>query len=346
MVLVAKGYRVVPHSLAVDNSRCGGHGFRHLHLKEHRGAFTLMRSTSAEKDGGKVVFAKGKTLFVGNVDDQGGRLCRKTIEDRLRQAFSSCGDILHVQASAAMDTGVIGASGTAAAGVAGAARKRVNGAARFAHVCFSTTKGVQKALSLREIFSGALKSTATTAVAAGKVDTQTAERDGGGHEINDWEEESRDENGDETCGYAALIQRHRRKFPPRQVLQEEVDSSMHRFESKEAAEMEKRKAMLENPEDGEGFVTVTYKRKRGRNSGGGNDGYSRDGAGFVADGAANKKRKGAAQLSDFYRFQMRETARLFWDLKRLFGVYCSTEACSGSPPPRFGFGFRGCTGFV
>lgn len=71
MVLVAKGYRVVPQSLAVDNSRCGGHGFRHLHLKEHRGAFTLMRSTSAEKDGGKVVFAKGKTLFVGNVDDQG-----------------------------------------------------------------------------------------------------------------------------------------------------------------------------------------------------------------------------------------------------------------------------------
>lgn len=87
-------------------------------------------------------------------------------------------------------------------------------------------------------------------------------------------------------------------------LQEEVDSSMHRFESKEAAEMEKRKAMLENPEDGEGFVTVTYKRKRGRNSGGGNDGYSRDGAGFVADGAANKKRKGAAELSDFYRFQV------------------------------------------
>ena len=31
--------------------------------------------------------------------------------------------------------------------------------------------------------------------------------------------EKSDENGDETCGYAALIQRHRRQFPPREALQ-------------------------------------------------------------------------------------------------------------------------------
>ena len=36
---------------------------------------------------------------------------------------------------------------------------------------------------------------------------------------------SRDEKGDQTCGYAALIQRHRRKFPPRQALQ--VHAYMH-----------------------------------------------------------------------------------------------------------------------
>lgn len=71
MALVAKGYRVVPQSLAVDSRDNGGHGFRHLHLKEHRGVFKAMGSTAAGKDGRKVTFAKGQTLFVGNVDDQG-----------------------------------------------------------------------------------------------------------------------------------------------------------------------------------------------------------------------------------------------------------------------------------
>lgn len=68
MALVAKGYRVVPQSLA-DNH---GRGFRHVHLKEHRGVFkAAARSTAESKGGREVVFSKGQTLFVGNVDDQG-----------------------------------------------------------------------------------------------------------------------------------------------------------------------------------------------------------------------------------------------------------------------------------
>lgn len=61
MAIVAKGYRVVPQRLAH-----GGHGFRHLHLKEHKRVF------KATVEGGEQLeFAKGTTLFVGNVDDQG-----------------------------------------------------------------------------------------------------------------------------------------------------------------------------------------------------------------------------------------------------------------------------------
>ena len=70
MALSAKGYTVVPQSLADSQGR----GFRHVHLKEHRGTFrtTGAGSSSAERGGGgEVVFAKGKTLFVGNIDDQG-----------------------------------------------------------------------------------------------------------------------------------------------------------------------------------------------------------------------------------------------------------------------------------
>lgn len=48
----------------------GAQGFRHLHLKEHSGSFkvTLPKKGGGDKD---VVVAKSKTLFVGNVDDQG-----------------------------------------------------------------------------------------------------------------------------------------------------------------------------------------------------------------------------------------------------------------------------------
>lgn len=76
---------------------------------------------------------------------------------------------------------------------------------------------------------------------------------------------------------------------------------MHRFEKAEAEELAERKALLEKPEDDDGFVTVTHKRKRGRNSS--TNGTPSDGEGVTADGA-KKKRKGAGELSDFYRFQV------------------------------------------
>ena len=64
MVVLAKGYRVVPQRLE------GGTGFRHVHLKEHRGVFKATRSSEGD-DSREAVVAKGRTLFVGNVDDQG-----------------------------------------------------------------------------------------------------------------------------------------------------------------------------------------------------------------------------------------------------------------------------------
>ncbi|CAM9799115.1 unnamed protein product [Scytosiphon promiscuus] len=293
MALVAKGYRVVPQTVS------GGNGFRHVHLKEHKGVFKTSGSSVDGKGGREVVFARGKTLFVGNVDDQGGRLCRKRVEDRLRRALSSCGKILHVQASKAPPVEGAGGTETVLAGAGAAEKTATTGATRFAHVCFSSAKGVQEALALDELASGISDAT--------KMETDEGEEGGqeGSGEPDDVE--NRDENGDETCGYAALIQRHRRKFPPREALLDEVDSRMHRFEQAEAAEMAKRKALLEKPEDDDGFVTVTYKRKRGRNSGG--DGNPAGGGGMLTAGGAKKKRKGAGELSDFYRFQMRETRR-------------------------------------
>lgn len=288
---------MVPQSLE------GGTGFRHVHLKEHRGVFKATRSSEGG-DSGEAVIAKGRTLFVGNVDDQGGHLCRKTIEKRLRRALSQCGDIVHVQASA---------EGTRPAGAAAGPKKGMAaGNARFAHVCFSSTKGVQQALALEELPSGVLEgedkkqepaSASGDAMGEGEEDEEGEEHSGGGVEKEAPDDENRDENGDETCGYAALIQRHRRSFPPRQALQAEVDSALQGFEQEEAAEIAERKAMIESPEDDDGFVTVTYKRKRGRNSGNPSEAES----GVAGD--KKKRRGGAGELTDFYRFQMRESRR-------------------------------------
>ncbi|CAM9365200.1 unnamed protein product [Ascophyllum nodosum] len=285
MVVVAKGYRVVPQRLA-----CGAQGFRHVHLKEHSGSF---KAKVSKKRGGdkEVIFAKGTTLFIGNIDDQaGGRLCRKTIEDRLRRAFSTCGIIAHVHVSPAGDLRQIPE-----------AKKGSATLSRYAHVCFSSPKGVQQALALEEIPSGALVGKGS---AGEDGDAEDQSGDGGKEreEAPDLETENRDENGDQTCGYAALIQRHQRNFPPLQALQAEVDSTMARFEEDEAAEAARRKAKLDNPVDDDGFVTVTHKRKRGRNSG----------IPSHSDGTADapiKKRKGSDKLTDFYRFQMRESRR-------------------------------------
>lgn len=58
--------------------------------------------------------------------------------------------------------------------------------------------------------------------------------------------------------------------------------------------------MIESPEDDDGFVTVTYKRKRGRNSGNPSEAES----GVAGD--KKKRRGGAGELTDFYRFQVRK----------------------------------------
>lgn len=84
-------------------------------------------------------------------------------------------------------------------------------------------------------------------------------------------------------------------------VQAEVDSALQAFEAEEAAEIAERKAKRESPEDDDGFVTVTYKRKRGRNSG--NPGES--GVTVGEGGGDKKKRKGAGELKDFYRFQVK-----------------------------------------
>lgn len=92
-----------------------------------------------------------------------------------------------------------------------------------------------------------------------------------------------------------------RPLPPAKA---EADSIMERFEGEEAEAAAKRRALLENPTDDDGFVTVTYKKKRGRSGTNAVLPLAGDLAGVDAAVGGKKKKKGAGSLPDFYRFQV------------------------------------------
>lgn len=72
---------------------------------------------------------------------------------------------------------------------------------------------------------------------------------------------------------------------------------MVRFEQQEAADMAEHKALLEKPADDDGFVTVTYKKKRGRGRAPTEDTPE-------ISGRSQKRKRGSSELPDFYRFQV------------------------------------------
>lgn len=79
---------------------------------------------------------------------------------------------------------------------------------------------------------------------------------------------------------------------------------MQNFENAEAAEVARRRRLLENPEDDDGFTVVTYKKKRGRLTTGSLPIAGGDDLDIDPTASRAKKRKGAGSPKDFYRFQV------------------------------------------
>lgn len=78
---------------------------------------------------------------------------------------------------------------------------------------------------------------------------------------------------------------------------------MATFEAAEAEEARKRRESMNHP-DADGFVTVTYgKRKKRR----GREGDKKDGAG--RSGSHHKRRRKSYELKNFYSHQIREAKR-------------------------------------
>ena len=86
--------------------------------------------------------------------------------------------------------------------------------------------------------------------------------------------------------------------PSRAALQREADASMDLFEREEAAEAERRTALRDGEPDEDGFITVTYKKKRTDN-------------GDDAGAPSRKKKKKTLELNNFYRHQVRRRVPAF-----------------------------------
>ncbi len=119
-----------------------------------------------------------------------------------------------------------------------------------------------------------------------------------------------DKGGDADVDTAqVLLRRFRARQPQVRALQAEEDAAMAAFEATEAEEERQRKAAAEQP-DADGFVTVTYGRKKRRQgadagTGAGAGGSKRRGGGRTK---GRRKKKGY-ELQNFYAHQMREAKR-------------------------------------
>ncbi|KAL7553531.1 hypothetical protein ACHAWF_016841 [Thalassiosira exigua] len=199
------------------------------------------------------------------------------------------------------------------------------GDGKFAHVVFASSKEMKKALKAlnKEISKGG------DGYAVGldddkmeRLKRETAEL------LSDESKESGDDGSDdegeeceELTGIRATAAQARMKAGrhiSRQKLMQMCNEAMASFETEEAEAERKAKLAGEQPDE-DGFVTVTH--KSAPSFGAAND-LEEDRHHRRKAGKRNRKRKGgsgADELTDFYRFQMKETRmREVQDLKKRF----------------------------
>lgn len=205
---------------------------------------------------------------------------------------------------------------------------------RYAHVIFSTSKGLKKFMNTF------LKKKGDACVSFGKLEIQelqdishqqflkqkqlwksevlgesTGESDDEGEDHND-EVES-----DRPTGIMALVQTQREQILPRNVLKQMCDQIMAKYEEAEEDAIRKQEEAKNQPDE-DGFVTVSYSANVGdvvefeKNGNLGSTGRRK------RDRTRSSKKnvvKGSEELQDFYRFQLKESRkRSLEDIKLRF----------------------------
>ena len=208
---------------------------------------------------------------------------------------------------------------------------------RYAHVIFSSTKGLKKFMSnflkKKKKKKGGVSDSDSSLIKFGKLEVQELQdisqklyRAEKKKFLQNKEEDDEDEDSDNDSeeeeapyerptGIIALAQAHKNRIMSRDALKEMCNKIMQKYEDDEAeAQTERQRAMNEPDEDG--FVTVSYATNVGDVVE-----FEKDGnLGSTGVGGGRRKRertrsskknliKGSDKLEDFYRFQLKESKK-------------------------------------
>mmetsp|Transcript_21435 Transcript_21435/g.51821 ORF Transcript_21435/g.51821 Transcript_21435/m.51821 type:complete len:365 (-) Transcript_21435:471-1565(-) len=307
-----------------------------VYIKEHNQK-SSQGSSSTPGSGG------GTTLFIANAPANGP--IRTDVF--LRALFESYGDIHRV--TVAQDPRKVGSSlsdGEEAVETfreaafmgpdeSSAPEKHRRGDGKFAHVVFTSEKEMKKALKTLEreisktednLFALRLDEDRMEQLKIETAQLSSSNKHEDDNDTDDEDDDSQDhgkEKSDRTLtGIHAVAAEARRKAGrhiSRQKLMQMCNEAMASFESEEADAEQRAKLAAEQPDE-DGFIMVT--NKSGPSFGATNE-LEEDHHHRRKAGKRNRKRKaggsGADELSDFYRFQFKETRKKeVTDLKKRF----------------------------
>lgn len=300
-----------------------------IYVKEH-----IKKSNNSEEGGGAALFVANAPsngpirtdLFLRALFEPYGDIQRVTVTQNPKKGsgkssfehgddVNAAGEIFRVAALAGID------------GVADSTESRNRRDGKFAHVVFTSAKGLKKALkSLQSemsesegLFTLTLRDDRMEEL---KLETAQLLSSGDDRIEVDGDEDVDEENATSLTGIQAVAEQARQKayrHMSRQQLMQLCNETMAAYEDQEAEAERRAKLAAEQPDE-DGFITVTHGTTP--SFGAANDfEEEKNGAHRRKAGKRSRKRKatGADELQDFYRFQMKETRKKeVQDLKARF----------------------------
>ena len=205
---------------------------------------------------------------------------------------------------------------------------------RYAHIIFSTSKGMKKFMSAfskkvkdeKKKSNGSIKLSKLELQELQDISISMCNRERS--KINHYDtnedfqlnEEEEDKNGEEKSlsGIMKLVQSHRNRVPSREFLKSICEKIMTKYEDAEM-EAQKRRDAAKNQPDEDGFVTVSYANNVGDATDFEKNGTLGSVQGRRGRERSRTKKKKDETVQDFYRFQMKESKKRHTeDLKNRF----------------------------
>ena len=317
-----------------------------IYIKEHiqrsQGSSTKSNSSNSDAGGG------GSTLFIANAPSNGpirtdlflralfepyGDISRVTVakDPRKAQLMGGSGEDDNKEAVEIFREAALSGLDDSNSSLFATKSTSRKGDGKFAHVVFTSSKEMKKALKSikREISEVSNDDGAFVMQLDGdkmdelmieseqQLSTQKQNEEDDDEDEDDEEETTNQPTTSTLSGIHAIAAQSQQKayrHMSREKLMEMCNSAMSAFETQEA-ELERRAKLAAEQPDDDGFITVTHKKSNATPvSFGITNDFEEDQYHRRKAGKRSRKRKanttsGADELSDFYRFQLKESRK-------------------------------------